>query len=78
KKAEKTSIKTSLADTLTSINESLASFERIYTVVIVKDDWTIENGILTPTLKIKRNAVSNYYEPYLQDWIEKKESIVWE
>ena len=78
KKAEQNSIKASLTHTLASINQGLAGFERIYTVVIVKDDWTIENGILTPTLKIKRNAVSNYYEPYLQDWIEKKESIVWE
>ncbi len=41
-------------------NKELASFETIKQIRIV-DEFTIENGLLTPTLKIKRNVALERY-----------------
>jgi long-chain acyl-CoA synthetase len=43
------------------INDDYASFERIKEVTIVQE-FTIENGLLTPTLKLKKNIAIDQYE----------------
>jgi long-chain acyl-CoA synthetase len=47
---------------VTKINESLASFESIKKIFIVPEEMTVENGLLTPTFKVKRKSVSNRYQ----------------
>ena len=60
------------------INSELESYKKISTIVIVKDPWTVENGLVTPTLKVKRPAIDKkYMENYLK-WDENPSSIVWE
>jgi len=39
------------------LNQTLSSFETIKNILILKDEFTVENGLLTPTFKIRRNAV---------------------
>ena len=51
----------SLAATLREVNESLESHERLATIFVVEDAWTVENGLLTPTLKIKRDKLEKLY-----------------
>jgi long-chain acyl-CoA synthetase len=43
------------------INAKLPSFEGIKKVTIV-DEFTIENGLLTPTLKLKKNIAMDRYK----------------
>jgi long-subunit acyl-CoA synthetase (AMP-forming) len=78
KNASRETVVQSLQQTLRDVNDSLANFERLAKVVVVREAWNVENGILTPTLKIKRNVVNQRYAPYLQQWYEQGESIVWE
>jgi len=47
---------------VTKINESLASFESIKKIFLVPEEMTVENGLLTPTFKVKRKSVSNRYQ----------------
>lgn len=49
--------KDELKEHLKKINEKLASFESIKRVGIIKDGFTINNGALTPSLKVRRNHV---------------------
>ena len=44
-----------------SVNETLESHEKISHIVISDDAWTIENNLLTPTMKIKRDRIEEKY-----------------
>jgi len=78
KNAAREVVTQSLRETLNEVNSTLANFERLAKVVVVREAWNVENGLLTPTLKIRRNAVNQRYAPYLQQWYEQDEAIVWE
>jgi long-chain acyl-CoA synthetase len=38
-------------------NKAVSKAEAIKAFMILPDDWTVENGMLTPSLKVKRNVV---------------------
>jgi long-chain acyl-CoA synthetase len=44
----------------------------------MKDAWTVDNNMLTPTMKTKRNMIEKNYEPMMTPWYEGKEVIIWE
>ncbi|GGW73113.1 hypothetical protein GCM10008085_26670 [Winogradskyella epiphytica] len=43
-------------------NTSLGRWERIKKFEITPDEWTIEAGHLTPTLKLKRKVIKDKYK----------------
>ena len=45
---------------------------------MVKDRWLIENGFLTPTMKIKRSVLEETYGPLVQGWYDSGDKIVWQ
>ena len=47
--------------TVESVNKTLNSFETIKKVKVLDHDFTVESGELTPSLKVKRNVVSQNY-----------------
>ena len=73
-----TEIIESLLTSLTSLNPSLEKFERIEKTVIVKQSWTIENGLMTPSLKIKRNLVEKDLYMFYPQWFHHSEKVLWE
>jgi long-chain acyl-CoA synthetase len=66
----------SLGDTLESVNQVLESHEKLARVVIVDDEWTIENELLTPTMKIKRDLVEAKYQRLIS--IDSGSKVQWE
>ncbi|MBM7062176.1 AMP-binding protein [Pseudomonas sp. UL073] len=62
---------------LDEVNKVLDKHERLLSLVMVKEVWAIENGFLTPTLKIKRNVVENAYQRHFTDWVDRRETILW-
>ena len=58
----------SLDRTLEVINPKLDSHEKIHNFVVVNDEWTVENKLLTPTMKIKRNAIEKLYKERYNRW----------
>jgi long-chain acyl-CoA synthetase len=60
------------------INEQLDSFEKLKSTIIVREQWTIDNGLMTPTMKIKRSDIEKIYQDYYQQWYDAKEDILWE
>jgi len=43
------------------VNADLASFETVKRFRLVADEWTIESGVLTPSMKLKRRVVTARY-----------------
>lgn len=60
------------------VNAQLDPHEKLKAIVVTKGDWTIENGIMTPTLKIKRNVLESRYEDRIESWYESSEKVQWE
>jgi long-chain acyl-CoA synthetase len=61
-----------------AVNGSLEDHERIAKALVVKDSWTIDNGIMTPTMKVKRNEVEKRYHNLLAAHDGTKGKVVWE
>ncbi|RPG98364.1 MAG: long-chain fatty acid--CoA ligase [Candidatus Pelagibacter sp. TMED106] len=51
---------------ITKINKNLSKMEKIKKFMLVKDQFTIENGMMTPTLKLKRYKIINKYKNELE------------
>lgn len=61
---------------LPHINSQLESHQRLDHLVVLKEEWTIENGLLTPTMKIKRNEIESSFNHYLEK--DLKDKITWQ
>jgi len=59
------------------MNKELASHEQIKGVLMIKEPWNIENGVLTPTLKIKRHVLEQKYHELGHNW-PKGQLVLWE
>jgi long-chain acyl-CoA synthetase len=56
------------------INQNLARFEKLKRVLVVEDEFTPENGVLTPTLKLRRRVVEERYRHQIDDLYTQAES----
>ena len=51
---------------IAQVNSELAGYESVKRFAITQDQWTIENGLLTPSLKLKRKALIEKYKTELE------------
>ncbi|MFT6099266.1 MAG: long-chain acyl-CoA synthetase [Arenicella sp.] len=70
----KKEIEESLVATVTEVNGKIEKHEVVGGIRIVDEAWTIENGLLTPTMKVKRAELEERYLPTLEG---QKETVVW-
>jgi len=78
KQRSKEELVQSLSGLLNTINPSLEKFEMLEKIIIMKGNWTIANGLITPTLKVKRNEIEKIHLPKYPAWFDEKDLIVWE
>ena len=71
-------IKISFKNLHKTINSELEKHEKINKIIILRDNWTIENEILTPTMKIKRNIVEKKYKESYDKWLGDKNEIIFQ
>jgi long-subunit acyl-CoA synthetase (AMP-forming) len=60
---------------LAQTNETLASHERLDQLVVASEAWNIGNGLLTPSLKIKRAAIEERYEKFADEAALKRQAV---
>jgi len=58
--------KEKIEEEIEKINENLSKIEKIKKFFIIKDQFTIENNMMTPTLKLKRYKIINTYKQELE------------
>jgi long-chain acyl-CoA synthetase len=71
-------LESSLTAHLKTINEKLDPHEQLDCLVLVTTPWTVDNGFITPTFKIKRNRVEEVYAMKYEKWVGARKKILWE
>ncbi|MBK6639546.1 MAG: AMP-binding protein [Rhodocyclaceae bacterium] len=71
KKADRAELTAKLEGVLKEINADLPPYERINQMFIAKEEWQIGNGLLTPTMKLKRKTIEGQYRPWVEQNIGK-------
>ncbi len=62
---------------LDEVNASLAAHERLQRLVIAREPWSVENGCLTPTMKIKRSRIEAAAAGQVEAWYAEPGPVVW-
>ncbi len=65
--SEKEITKEKIKLTIENTNKSLTLIEKIKKFVIINEEFTVENGMLTPTLKLKRKEIIKNYKQQLEN-----------
>lgn len=60
------------------VNAQLEGHEKLSFLAVARERWTIENGFLTPTLKIRRSAIESSYAPHLPTWYQAGSKVLWQ
>ena len=71
-------IEHSLLNTLAKVNLHALKHEVISTIVIIKEPWTESSGMITPTMKVKRNVVDEKFKHKYLNWHNSPLTIIWE
>ena len=67
-----------LSALLEKVNAKVADYERLQMIVVAREPWSIENGCLTPTMKIKRSRIEEGVAPQVDDWYAGDSKVVWQ
>lgn len=74
----KNELKASLESSVKEINAELPRYKQVSALIIPSEPFSIEQGTLTPTLKVKRNKVHEIYKDRLLMYCEGDDCVVWE
>jgi long-chain acyl-CoA synthetase len=74
----RTELETSLASHLKSINATLDPHEQLQCLVVVTTAWTVDNDIITPTFKVKRNRIEDLYAKNYEAWESSGKKVIWQ
>ena len=74
---QRVAIETSLAAHLKGINAALDPHEQLDCLVVVTTPWSVENGFVTPTFKVKRNRIEEAYAGSFEGWVGTRRAVVW-
>ncbi len=74
KKAE---LADSLSAHLEAVNAQLDDHEKLDFFAVVPEQWTVEAGFITPTMKIKRPMIESRYGVHFDQWAAARRAVVW-
>jgi long-subunit acyl-CoA synthetase (AMP-forming) len=78
KGTDKAPVEAALSELLALVNRQVEEFEQLGFLVVIKDEWQIENGFLTPTMKLKRNVAEEHYKDQTAGWYAARKQVVWQ
>jgi len=62
---------------LESVNAKVADHEQLHMIVVAREPWSIENGFLTPTMKVRRARIEKAMEPHVERWYGTGRRVHW-
>lgn len=66
-----------LSRLLAGVNAKIADYEQLKMLVITREPFSIENGLLTPTMKVRRARIEAAVAPQLDKWYSSKGTVIW-
>ncbi|MBL8289423.1 MAG: AMP-binding protein [Rubrivivax sp.] len=75
--AGRSDLEASLAEHLKAINETLDPHEQLDCIVITGEAWTVENDLITPTFKVKRNRIEERFAARYEQWEGTRKKVIW-
>ncbi|MBN8509184.1 MAG: AMP-binding protein [Burkholderiales bacterium] len=75
--AGRSALEASLAEHLKAVNAQLDPHEQMDCLVITAEAWSVENDILTPTMKVKRNRIEDRFAANYETWVASRKKVVW-
>ncbi len=63
---------------LKTVNETLDPHERLQCLVVAATTWSVENDIITPTFKVKRNRIEELYAKNYERWEASGKKVIWQ
>ncbi|WP_296444705.1 AMP-binding protein [Rhodoferax sp. UBA5149] len=76
-KESKVALTESLTQHLKTINARLEPHEKLDCLAVITTPWTPENGLVTPTLKVKRPRIEEAYASQYEGWLSQGKPVVW-
>ena len=76
--AARAEMETSLKAHLKTINATLDPHEQLKCLVLVTTAWTVDNDIITPTFKVKRNRIEDLYSKNYETWEASGDKVIWQ
>ena len=70
-------VEAQLTQLLKDVNAELVNHEKLQMIVIAQQPWTIENGFLTPTMKIKRSRIEGEVNAKVDAWYSASGKVQW-
>jgi long-chain acyl-CoA synthetase len=70
-------LEASLGEHLQRVNQTLDPHEQLDCLVVVTEAWTVDNGFITPTFKVKRNRIEEVYAQRYEDWVGTRRPVIW-
>ena len=70
-------IERSLTEHLTSINATLDPHEQLDCLVVMTEAWTVDNDLITPTFKVKRNRIEDLFAKNYEAWTSQRKPVIW-
>ena len=74
---ERTGVEALLETHLRATNDAFDPHERLDKLLVVSEEWTPENGLLTPTLKLRRALIEERYAARVPKLMERDGRVVW-
>lgn len=74
---EKLALERSLADHRKTVNATLDPHEQLQCIVVVTTAWTVDNDMITPTFKVKRNRIEDVYAKSYENWETTGRPVIW-
>jgi long-subunit acyl-CoA synthetase (AMP-forming) len=77
-KSQRAEIVSMLSEYMAHVNAELDPHEQLEKLVVMTEEWTVDNGLLTPTLKLKRAAIEARYARDVSGWYAAAERVVFQ
>lgn len=75
--AVRAQVQEELGRLLEEINQQLADYEQLKMIVVAPEPWTVENGCLTPTMKVRRSRIEAAVDAQVDGWYASQNVILW-